>query len=49
MTSNIGLISLGIGLVAGNFIARAITGQDYSVAIDRSFFQIVALLAVRLL
>ena len=32
-----------IGLCAGNFFYQALTGQDWTVAFDRTYFQAVAL------
>ena len=45
MTRN-GILLLWLGLTAGNFIYQALTARDYGCAIDRSFFQFVALLLV---
>lgn len=35
------------GLGAGNFIAQAICDGDYATALERTFFQAVAVLAYR--
>lgn len=37
------------GLVAANFIYQAFTGHSWGVALDRSFFQGVALLAAAII
>lgn len=33
---------LSLGLTIGNFLYQAATGQDWAVAFDRSYFQLVA-------
>jgi len=38
-----------VGLVAANFIYQAFTGHLWQVALDRSFFQGVALLAAAII
>lgn len=45
-TMKTNLTALLIGLTAGNFFMRAVTDQDWNTAIERSFFQFVALLCV---
>lgn len=37
------LTMLAIGLVASNFIYQAVTGQSWDHAVERSFFQVVAI------
>ena len=36
-------IGLGLGLAAGSFVYQIFTNQNWEVAVERSFFQFVAL------
>lgn len=40
------LIVIGVGLSVANFLYQALNDYQWSLAIDRSFFQIIALVAV---
>lgn len=43
-TLTVGIVAVGAGLALGNFVYQAAGGQNYAVAFDRSFFQVIALL-----
>jgi hypothetical protein len=45
-TYRVSLLAAFLGLALGNFIYQCFSKQNYSVAIDRTFFQGIALFAI---
>lgn len=43
---NIAIAGTTLGLIVGNFAYQALTGAQWGIAMERSFFQLVAIITI---